>query len=229
MAIEYTKADYTTPKQILVFPEHYVAVAHTFLVDDSAAVTVGGRDIIKAGTIYPANTNAAIGVVFNDMDITDGDKTGALIVHGFIKTAALPALPSSDAKAALKQISFLPLEAVSTTITIEGAGIQIEVGEAAGKFHVIRVEIEGARFRPAAATLTNWTITGEADTKVAVDNIVVADNGRYVDITTKNSATAAAGAVTVVPKTAATSTGDVPAAATTIVTVAAAAAAAAVE
>lgn len=218
MAVEYNKQDYTTAKQILVFPDHYVAVAQTFLSNDSAAVTEDGRKIIKAGTIYPSNDANAIGVVFNDMDVTNGDRTGAVIVHGFIKTAALPVVPSSAAKTALKQISFLPIAAVATTI--EGTGIQVAVGEAANTLHVIRVEIEGASFRPAAATLGNWTITGEATTKVAVDNIVVADNGRYVDITTKNSAVTVAGAVTVVPKAAATSTGDVPASAITIVTVA---------
>ena len=218
MAVEYNKQDYTTAKQILVFPDHYVAVAQTFLSNDSAAVTEDGRKIIKAGTIYPSNDANAIGVVFNDMDVTNGDRTGAVIVHGFIKTAALPALPSSAAKTALKQISFLPIAAVATTI--EGVGIQVAVGEAANTLHVIRVEIEGASFRPSAATLGNWTITGEATAKVAVNNIVVADNGRYVDITTKNSAVAVAGAVKVVPKAAATSTGDVPASAITIVTVA---------
>ena len=218
MAVEYNKQDYTTAKQILVFPDHYVAVAQTFLSNDSAAVTEDGRKIIKAGTIYPTNDANAIGVVFNDMDVTNGDRTGAVIVHGFIKTAALPALPSSAAKTALKQISFLPIAAVATTI--EGVGIQVAVGEAANTLHVIRVEIEGASFRPSAATLGNWTITGEATAKVAVNNIVVADNGRYVDITTKNSAVAVAGAVKVVPKAAATSTGDVPASAITIVTVA---------
>ena len=218
MAVEYNKQDYTTAKQILVFPDHYVAVAQTFLSNDSAAVTEDGRKIIKAGTIYPSNDANAIGVVFNDMDVTNGDRTGAVIVHGFIKTAALPALPSSTAKTALKQISFLPIAAVATTI--EGVGIQVEAGEAANTLHVIRVEIEGASFRPAAATLSNWTITGEATTEVTVDNIVVADNGKYVDITTKNSDVAVAGAVTVIPKVEATSTGDVPAAAVTIVTVA---------
>lgn len=218
MAVEYNKQDYTTAKQILVFPDHYVAVAQTFLSNDSAAVTEDGRKIIKAGTIYPSNDANAIGVVFNDMDVTNGDRTGAVIVHGFIKTAALPVIPSSAAKTALKQISFLPIGAVATTIS--GTGIQVAVGEAANTLHVVRVEIDGAGFRPAAALKANWTITGEAATKVSVDNIVVADNGRYVDITTKNSAVTVAGAVTVIPKAEATSTGDVPAAAVTIVTVA---------
>lgn len=109
MAVEYKYQDYTTGKQILVFPDHYVGVAHTFNQNDAAAVTVDGRKIIKAGTIYPANDGTAIGVVFSDMDVTDGDRTGTIIIHGFIKKAALPQAPTPAAITALNMIKFLPL------------------------------------------------------------------------------------------------------------------------
>lgn len=108
MAVEYKYQDYTTSKQILVFPDHYVGVAHTFSQNDSAAVTVDGRKIIKAGTIYPANDATAIGVVLNDMDVTDGDRNGTIIIHGFIKKAALPQAPTPEAIAALNMIKFMP-------------------------------------------------------------------------------------------------------------------------
>lgn len=109
MAIEHNRTDYTTPKGILVFPQHHIAVAHTFEHEDVAAVDVGGRKIVKAGTIYPSNDANAIGVVFTDMDVTHGDKNGALIIHGFLKTAALPEEPDPGAIAALNMIKFLPL------------------------------------------------------------------------------------------------------------------------
>lgn len=108
MAVAYSSQDYTTGKQILVFPDHYVSVAHTFNKDDAAATTIDGRKVIKAGTIYPSNGASAIGVVFNDIDVTNGDATGALLIHGFVKTAAIPAAPTAEAKTALKQIEFLP-------------------------------------------------------------------------------------------------------------------------
>lgn len=108
MAVEYNAQSYTTGKQILVFPDHYVSVAHTFLKDDAAAVTVDGRKVIKAGTIYPANSATAKGVVWADYDVTNGDVTGALIIHGFVKTAALPAEPTAEAKAALPMVAFMP-------------------------------------------------------------------------------------------------------------------------
>ena len=108
MSVQHNQQSYVTGKQILVFPDHYVSVAHTFLKDDAAAVTVEGRKIIKAGTIYPANDATAKGVVWADYDVTNGDVTGALIIHGFVKTAALPAAPSAEAKAALPQVAFMP-------------------------------------------------------------------------------------------------------------------------
>lgn len=218
MAIEYKSQDYTTGKQILVFPDHYVGVAKTFLKNDAAAATIDGRKIIKAGTIYPSNDANAIGVVFYDVDVTDGDQNGTLIVHGFIKKAALPANPSANAKSALKAIQFFPLSAV--TVTLSTTKLSIAVGEAKDKTHTVRVYISGTTFRPEAATLSNWTIAGEDTTKVVVTDIAVAGDGSYVDITTANSAAAVAGSVTVVPAAAATATGDVPAAAIAIATVA---------
>lgn len=105
--VEHITQDYSTGSQILVFPDHYVCKAHTFQKDDAAAVSVEGRKVIKAGTIYPANDATAKGVVFSDIDVTNGDRNGALLIHGFIKTAAIPAAPSAEAKAALGQVSFL--------------------------------------------------------------------------------------------------------------------------
>lgn len=215
--VEFKHTDYTTAKGVLVFPDHYVSVAHTFKKDDKAAVTQDGRKIVKAGTLYPNNDASAIGIVWADYDVTDGDRTGALIIHGFVKTKALPVIPSSAAKGALKMIQFLPLEAVTPTMTAQG--INIAAGEASGTLHQVRVDIVGVHFRDAATTLSNWTITGGDTANVKVESIELGPDGTYALFNLKNSAAAAAGSVTVAPKAAATSTGDV-ATAVTIVTVA---------
>lgn len=110
MAVQFDHTDYTTGKGILVFPDHYVSVAHTFQKDDAAAVDVDGKKIIKAGTVYPTNDDKAIGVVWADYDITKGDITGALILHGFLKKSALPAPISEAAAARLPMIVCLPLD-----------------------------------------------------------------------------------------------------------------------
>ena len=113
MSVKMKETVYNPPaKQILAIPDHYVAIGITHAKATVGvpgnAVLVDGRYIVKAGTIYPANDATAIGVVLNDYDVTDGDKAIAVVVHGFIKTAAIPAVPAAAAKTALKGIQFLP-------------------------------------------------------------------------------------------------------------------------
>ena len=85
MAVAYTQETFETGKQILAFPEPYVCVAHTFLKGDTRATDVNGKKIIKAGTVYPANGATAVGIVFNDYDVTDGDVSGAILLEGYVK------------------------------------------------------------------------------------------------------------------------------------------------
>lgn len=110
MAITVHGSSHTTPAtRILVFPDHYVAVPHTFKLGDPAAQTIDGKQIIPQGTVYPANDDTALGVVFHDYDITEDDVTGALILHGFLKKANMPAPLSAAAKEVLPMIAELPL------------------------------------------------------------------------------------------------------------------------
>lgn len=218
--VEFTQKSYGTERVILAIPDHYVALPQIFTSSDPCVTTYpDGRKIVKAGTIYPANDNTACGVVFHDYDVTNGDITGAVILHGWIKTRALPVIPTAAAKAALKLIQFIPLTAVVVTPTVLGA-LEIAVGEAADTEHDVVYEIEGTTFRPEANDLANWTITGESTTKVTVESIKVSPEGTYVTIHTKNSAAAVAGSITIIPKAVATATGDVPGSASTIATVA---------
>lgn len=205
--VEFKHTDYTTAKGVLVFPDHYVSVAHTFKKGDNAAVLQDGRQIVKAGTLYPNNDASAIGIVWADYDVTDGDCTGALIIHGFVKTKALPVIPSSDAKGALKMIKFLPLTAVTPTMTAQS--IKIKHGEEANTLHQVRVDIVGVHFRDAATNLSNWNITGVNTANVNVESIELGPDGTYALFNLKNSAPAVAGYVTVEPHANATSTGDV--------------------
>lgn len=218
MSVEFNQSNYTTSKGILAFPEPYVCVAHTFKQNDPAAVTIDGRKIIQAGTIYPSNDASAQGVVFNDVDVTNGDRTAALLIFGFIKKTGIPVQPTTTALAALKMVAFLPLAAVAAALTANK--LTIAVGEAANTVHDTQVSISGVHFREEASNLSNWTITGESTTKVSVTGIDVDPSGAFVTIHTKNTAAAVAGNVTVIPKAAATSTGDVPTDAATIATVA---------
>lgn len=93
------QTEYGAPtKQILAIPDHYVALgfkhAKAGVGTEGLSTLVDGRYIVKAGTIYPKNDATAIGVVLNDYDVTDGDAMMAVVVHGFIKKAALPVAPN---------------------------------------------------------------------------------------------------------------------------------------
>lgn len=97
--------EYASEKQILATPDHYVAIARKLEKDSALAVTVEGRKIVKAGTIFPANDATAIGVILNDHDVTDGDKMAAVVIHGFIQESKLPAAPAGTVN--LPQITFV--------------------------------------------------------------------------------------------------------------------------
>lgn len=57
-------------------------VTYTMAKDNGQAVTENGRKIIKAGTVYPANGSGAVGIVFQDIDVTNGDALGSIMVAG---------------------------------------------------------------------------------------------------------------------------------------------------
>ncbi|ASS76824.1 hypothetical protein CIG75_19010 [Tumebacillus algifaecis] len=126
---KFTEAAYTNKKEILKFPDHYVAVAVTI---DDAGVTAdaSGKKIVPAGTILgggvladpsklakkattttgvdpaPDTTNAE-GVLLNDVDVTYGPASGAMLIHGFVDLNKIPTAPTALEKDALKQITFI--------------------------------------------------------------------------------------------------------------------------
>lgn len=87
--------------QILFCTDPQVSVG--IIVDDAASVTENGRKVVKAGT--PLNgdltarntafvkavdtTNPATGILLHDVDVTDGDNNGALLVFGFVNLERL--------------------------------------------------------------------------------------------------------------------------------------------
>ena len=77
-------------------------VLETITVPASAtgAVTENGRKIVKAGSIF---ATPYAGLLFNDVDITDGDRIGSLMVRGSDIDAKLPAPAAAKAGDFAKQ------------------------------------------------------------------------------------------------------------------------------
>lgn len=221
MAMKMKQTEYGAPtKQILAIPDHYVALgfkhAKAASGSEGLATLIDGRYVVKAGTIYPANDATAIGVVLNDYDVTDGDAMMAVVIHGFIKVAALPTVPTSAAISAMKQITFNPL--ISIGLSLTGTKATIAVGATADPDPVV-FKLANATFRDGAETLANWTIAGEDTTKVKVTEIKVAADKQTVTFTLDQTTAAVAGNVTVIPSASIISTGKT-VSAVTIATVA---------
>lgn len=95
-------------------------VTYTFSKDYAGAVVENGRKIIKAGSVYPTNDASAVGIVFQDVDITNGDKVEALMVAGHYLSDKLPVSPASGAVTTLAGKGLFG--EVSPTITVPADG-----------------------------------------------------------------------------------------------------------
>lgn len=116
---KFVKTSYTTPKEILKFPDHHMSVAVT-VNDVGVTANAEGRKIVPAGTLLGGGflTNRSVkvakvndattqGVLRYDVDVTQGPASGAAVIHGFVDLKKLPEAPVAEAVAALKQITFL--------------------------------------------------------------------------------------------------------------------------
>lgn len=121
--MKFKTETYGNQKGIVKFPDHYVNIPVT--VSDAGVSASNGKKIVPAGTIlgggvFEDDTKLAVkattaedgpsnaeGVLFEDVDVTDGPAAGALLIHGFVDLDKIPSAPSAEEKAALNQITFL--------------------------------------------------------------------------------------------------------------------------
>jgi hypothetical protein len=70
----------------------------------AAGVTAddAGRKVVLAGTILPANDATATGILFEDVDVTEGDHEGSLIIAGRVFNDRLPVAVADTALPVLK-------------------------------------------------------------------------------------------------------------------------------
>lgn len=106
--MKYTQVDATASKEILL-NDHYIGkpcmVSATGVTANSE-----GKKIVKAGTIYPANDKTAKGVLLHDVDVTNGDTPGTIVIHGFVDNAKIVSngiTVTAAALGALPQITFV--------------------------------------------------------------------------------------------------------------------------
>lgn len=118
------------PVQILFNVEHQMSVG--IVVDSAYSVTRDGRKIVPAGTPLSGDLTArttkfvkakdesgsgkgdgkaAVGILLHDVDVTDGDNNGTLLIWGFVDLTKIDsttaALITATRKAEMPHITFL--------------------------------------------------------------------------------------------------------------------------
>ncbi|CAI2679729.1 hypothetical protein [Apilactobacillus apinorum] len=91
------------------------------IITDSNVDCANGKKIVPAGTpvggpnkladdenanLNVANDSTAQGILLHDVDVTDGNGNGTVLVEGYINENKIPPI-SDDAKKALSNITFL--------------------------------------------------------------------------------------------------------------------------
>lgn len=97
--------------------DHDNIVRETYQMKQTNAKTAeNGGKYIPAGTVYPANDATAVGIVYQDVDVTAGDMPGSVVTYGMVYSDRLPVSINTNAKTALekKGIVFVTTPAKAT-------------------------------------------------------------------------------------------------------------------
>ena len=118
----------------------------------------GGKHV-PMGTIYPSNDTNAIGILYEDVDVTTGDMPGSVVTKGTVYEDRLPAALDSDAKTALEGLGFVFITAAPTTTRPEDGDLTPELEE---------------------ITVTSAAGTASGDTKITVSGYTPGSGESYV-------------------------------------------------
>ena len=98
----------------LVDDERCTRQSMTVAANHGQRVTRNGRTIVPMGAVIPANGATAKGILYEDIDVTDGAAAGSVVTEGTVYGDRLPAALAEAAAAALTQIRVI---AASPTVT----------------------------------------------------------------------------------------------------------------
>ena len=90
------------------FLAHEECERKTREIAQSGATTAGnGGKYVKMGTFYPANSSSTVeGIVYEDVDVTNGNAPGSVVLKGTVYLDRLPVAPASGVQAALEAKGF---------------------------------------------------------------------------------------------------------------------------
>lgn len=122
--INENKGKVYAPGYFLADPEHCTRLTKTIKADDKAVVTAdNGGKYVPMGTTYKETTGKGdsakeqvVGVVFEDVDVTNGDMPGSVVTAGTIIKDRLATPDDADA---LKAIGFTIIDTVDDVVRSE--------------------------------------------------------------------------------------------------------------
>lgn len=89
------------------FLAHEECVRKTTEIPTSMAVTASdGSKYVPMGTIFPSADANAVGIVYEDVDVTTGNMPGSVVLSGVVYEDRLPVALNGTAKAALEAKGF---------------------------------------------------------------------------------------------------------------------------
>lgn len=81
----------------LVSDENCTRASINVPADHAQVVTRdNGRKVVPAGAVIPANDATAVGILYEDIDVTEGAKAGSIVTAGTIYGDRLPEALSED-------------------------------------------------------------------------------------------------------------------------------------
>lgn len=99
----------------LVDDENCTRVTMEISASHASVVTrADGSKYVPAGSIIPSNNSSAVGILYENVDVTTGNMPGSVVISGTVYEDRLPVVVDSDAKTALTGIKW---DAHEPTIT----------------------------------------------------------------------------------------------------------------
>lgn len=95
------------PGWFLANNEECTRLTQTIDSTDERVVTVGAGKYLPMGTVWPSNNSSAKGIVYEDVDVTEGNMPGSVVMKGVVYENRLPAAIDSNAKTALIALGFV--------------------------------------------------------------------------------------------------------------------------
>ena len=106
--MSFIKNDYTSKVYAPgYFLAHEECVRETRQIpQEGASTTDEGGKYVKMGTPFPANNATAIGIIYEDVDVTTGDMPGSVVTKGVVYEDRLAVELADAAKTALQALGF---------------------------------------------------------------------------------------------------------------------------